>query len=84
MCFKSFTLQCVVDISDFEPINQELTLSPEQVSEACISVTLDDDDAVEPLETFSISLSTSDGSVVVIPPTITVVITDDDGNYYTL
>ena len=61
--------------------NMQLTFSA-TVQSQTVTVAIGDDDVVERLETFNITLTTSDPSVVLIPMTATVDIQDDDSELY--
>ena len=69
------------EVSDYERLSTEVTLSPSD-SEQCVSVEVVDDSAVELDESLTVSLSLPAGglsSVQLTPNTATILITDNDG-----
>jgi len=59
----------------------QLTFSA-TVQSQTVTITIGDDDVVERLETFNITLATTDPSVVLMPMAATVDIQDDDSKSY--
>ena len=64
---------------DYTPANGEFTFSPSASLWQCVNITIEDDSVSEPVETFSVSISTSVGRVVLEPNITVVEIVDDDG-----
>ena len=71
---------------DYRGVSTDVTLSPSN-SEQCVSVEVVDDSAVELDESLTMSLSLPTGelsSVQLTPNTTTILITDNDGERYSL
>ena len=63
--------------ADYTSVEVELTFD-EAVSLSCVDVPIEDDDFIEDLESFTVTLTSGDPDVTFMPPAAPVFIVDDD------
>ena len=68
--------------ADFEPVGISLTFAAGSSlgTQECVDVAITDDDVFEDDETFSVTLTTDDGSVDTVPDRTDITIVDDEGD----
>ena len=68
--------------TDYTSASMELNFQPQQTS-SCLPITIFNDTTLEFMETFSVSLTTTDDAVTIGPQSALVSILDDTGMRYT-
>ena len=66
---------------DYIAANGEFTFSSSSSNQQCVNITIVDDNVLESLETFSVTIDTSVDRVVLEPNTTVVEIVDNDGEW---